>query len=145
MLKIYLVSVLPVQPSFFFLFQPFLFSFSTSLLLVQRHTFLVLFSFLVSAPFSAFVQCSFLLSLAPHFFFSVDVLPFFFPAQNVFASTQNLFQFSPKPFFQPKMFLLQPKTFFSAQNVFQPKILFQPVCGSAPPSFLLLQRHFSFF
>ena len=125
MLKIYLVSVLPVQPSFFFLFQPFLFSFSTSLLLVQRHTFLVLFSFLVSAPFSAFVQCSFLLSLAPHFFFSVDVLPFFFPAQNVFASTQNLFQFSPKPFFQPKTFF-SPKCFCFSPKPFsvQPKTFF---------------------
>ena len=156
MLKIYLVSVLPVQPSFFFFVSAF------SFFLQHLPSFSSAPHFSCSLFFSGqrplFCFCSVLLSLV----FSASLLLFcrrvalFF--SSVFALTQNLFQFSPKPFFQPKTFFspkcfcfspkpfsVQPKTFFSAQNVFQPKILFQPVCGSAPPSFLLLQRHFSFF
>ena len=158
MLKIYLVSVLPVQPSFFFFVSAF------SFFLQHLPSFSSAPHFSCSLFFSGqrplFCFCSVLLSLV----FSASLLLFCRRVALIFSSPKR-FCFNPKSFsvqpktffsaqnlFQPKTFLLQPKTFFSsaqnlflAQNVFQPKILFQPVCGSAPPSFLLLQRHFSFF
>ena len=138
MLKIYLVSVLPVQPSFFFCFS--LFFFPSAPPFFQFSATLFLFSFLFwsappflllfSAPFfclqrltSSFLQtcCPFFFQpktflLQPKTFFSSAQNLFFSPkpfsAQNVFASAQNLFQFSPKPFFQPKTFS-SPRYFFS--------------------------------
>ena len=96
---------------FFFLFQPFLVS---------------------ASPFFCF--SFFFFSFLPAFlFFSVHVCLVFQPkailssAQNDFASAQNIFQFSPKPFFQFRTFLLQPKTFFffSPKHFFlQPKTFF---------------------
>ena len=113
MLKIYLVSVLPVQPLpfsfslFFCLFQRF-FSFPSASLL--------LFFF-----FSLLVQPPFLLSLfwfnALFFFFTASFFSSFcscvalFSAQKHF-SAQNISLFNPKPFLvQPKTFFFQPKTF----------------------------------
>ena len=58
--------------------------------------------------------------LPAFFFFSLGVLPFIFQPKIPFFSAQTFFSFSAqKHFFQPKTFLLQPKTFLSsAQNFF---------------------------
>ena len=90
--------------------------------------------FCFSASFSfQFRRFSFCFSVP--FFFSSASLFLFFRCVSLFFSVQNT---------------------FSTQNVFQPKILFSPkhfsaqkslpVCGSAPPSFLLffLFHHFFF-
>ena len=122
MLKIYLVSVLPVQPSFFFCFS--LFFFPSAPPFFQFSATLFLFSFLFwsappflllfSAPFSCLqrLTSSFLQTCCPFFFQRFCFNPKPFSVQpKTFFSAQNLFQ--------PKMFLLQPKTFFSsAQNLF---------------------------
>ena len=64
----------------------------------------LLFLFSFGAFLSALASLFF--SLAPHFFFSLDVFPFFF---------QSKILFQPKTFFNPR--------YFSAQNIFQPKNL----------------------
>ena len=125
MLKNYLLSPLcSASASHFSLFQPsFSFSFSASFffssLLVSA--FLFLFSFPAPPFFFFLFFCFILLSLAPPSFL-VDVLPLFF-SPKIFIS-------APKPFLvQPKTFLLPPKTFFSSvQNLFQfsPKPFFSP-------------------
>ena len=183
MLKNYLLSLLcSASTPHFSLFQPsFSFSFSASFffssLLVSA--FLFLFSFPAPPFFFFLFFCFILLSLAPPSFL-VDVLPLFFspkiffsapkpflvqpktfllPPKTFFSSVQNLFQFSPKPFFSPKRFCLSPKYFFSSAQkyyfqpkrfCFNPRYFFSsaqkslPVCGSAPPSFCFFSSCLSF-
>ena len=118
MLKNYLLSPLCLASALqLSLFQPsFSFSFSASFLfsslLVSSSIFL--FSFPSTPVFFFLFFCFILLSLAPPpflqtcclFFSAQNLQPktFFNSAQNVFASAQNLFQFTPKPFFSPKRF-----------------------------------------
>ena len=87
----------------------------------------LLFLFSFGAFLSALASLFF--SLAPHFFFSLDVLPFFF---------QSKILFQPKTFFNPRYFF-SPKRFSAQKSL--------PICGSAPPSFLLffLFQRFFFF
>ena len=115
MLKIYLVSILPVQPLSFsfstsaFQFQPFFFSGST----LQRLSFLLffyffslIFFFFGSAPLSFF--------LFQHFSVSTPLLLFFSSS----APLSFLSQFMCCPFFSLFSFISQPKTFFSStQNI----------------------------
>ena len=103
MLKIYLVSVLPVQPLSF--------NFSTSAFQFQH---LPIFCFSPSAPhffffflFQRFSAFFFSGSAPPFFLF--QRLPFFFSLAHVlsfFFQPKTIFLFSPKPFsVQPKTFL----------------------------------------
>ena len=119
MLKIYLVSVLPVQPLSF--------SFSTSAFQFQHSLFSVstlsLFCFSPSAPPFFFLFCFSLFFLFNAVLrFSVLCSPLFFQFQRpffFFQSSASLFFLSFKnvlPFFSPKRWSFQPKTFvFSAQ------------------------------
>ena len=107
-----------VPTLFFFQLQRF------SLLLFSSGQCLFLLLFLFwSAPLSSLV----LFTQHPPFLLFVFLLysfvfkaSFFFSSRHValFLSAQNLFYFSPKPFFSPKTFLLQSKILFQ----FSPKI-----------------------
>ena len=142
MLKNSLFSPLYSAP--FFCFSLFFFFFFFSALHTSFSFLFPVFhaAVLLQLSFSFLFVCCPLFFSPKYFFFSPNVFQLFSP--NVFQP-KNTF-FSPKRFcFGPKLFFSSAQNLFLAQNVFQPKILFQPVCGSAPPSFLLLQRHFSFF
>ena len=121
MLKNSLFSPLCSAPFFCFSLFLFFFSFSTAVLF--------LFLFL----FSTLLFCS-----NPLFLFFLCVALYFSP-QNTSFSAQTFFSFSAqKHFFQPKTFLLQPKTFFSsAQNVFFFFFPVQPLFSSSFFCFIL--------
>ena len=96
--------------------------FSVSFLLQRPFLFWSALFSLFCSPFLVPPFSSFCFLVQPLFlFFLVHVLPFF----------------SPKTFLNPKPFSVQPKTFFSAQNVFASKA---PTCCSfkfSPPFFFV--------
>ena len=133
MLKIYLVSVFPVQP-LSFSFSTFAFQFQHLCLSVlalslfcfspSAHLLSSFFLFQRFSPFcSVFQRLPFLLFVfwfsASFFSFQFTCCPFFSP--KTFFSAQNISLFSPKPFQ------------FSLKHFFQPKTMLSP----KPKTFLL--------